>query len=197
MSFTTGSLLYRESVQLAELYQELGNWSAVRDRVVSENLLQARTLNTLKRVCCEVVSRLKTLSSGELHLLVAGSSQEQNYLLWLAICRRYSFIADFAVEVLREQYITYKTDLRYEDFDAFFSRKSEWHTELNEIHSTTRNRLRQVLFKILRDVGLLTADHTINPVMLGERLLAALPQSRGGDVLFFPAFAADLRKTVR
>jgi hypothetical protein len=70
MSFTTGSLFHRESVKLAALYLDLGDWNSVRNKVIAENLLQTRTLNTLKRVCREVVSRLKTLSSANLNSLL-------------------------------------------------------------------------------------------------------------------------------
>ena len=105
MSFTTGGLFHRESVKLAALYLDVGDWNSVRDKVIAENLLQTRTLNTLRRVCREVVSRLRTLTRGELECLVESSQQEQGYLLWLAVCRRYRFIADFAVEVLRERYM--------------------------------------------------------------------------------------------
>ena len=193
MSFTTGSLFHRESVKLAALYLELGDWNSVRGRVIAENLLQTRTMNTLKRVCQEVISRLKTLSSGELEFLVDGNHQEQAYLLWLAVCRRYRFIADFAVEVLRERYITLKTDLSYEDFDSFFNRKSDWHSELDEIRPATRSKLRQVLFKILREADLLTANNLINAAMLSPRLLDALIRGSRRDLLYFPAFESDLK----
>lgn len=64
MSFTTGSLFYRESVNMAKLYLDLGDWGSVRDKVIAENLLQARAINSLKRVCNEIVSRLKTMNLG-------------------------------------------------------------------------------------------------------------------------------------
>jgi hypothetical protein len=193
MSFTTGSIFHRESVKLAALYLDLGDWNSVRDKVIAENLLQTRTLNTLKRVCREIVSRLRTLSSGELKFLVEGMHQEQTYLLWLAVCRRYRFVADFAIEVLRERFISLKTVLHHEEFDSFFNRKSEWHPELDEIRPATRKKLRQVLFKILREANLLTADHTINAALLSPQLLAAIPQSNTLDILVFPAFEPQLR----
>ena len=43
MSFTTGSLFHRESVKLAALFLELGDWNAVRDQVLSGNLLGQNT----------------------------------------------------------------------------------------------------------------------------------------------------------
>lgn len=193
MSFTTGGLFHRESVNLAALYLDLGDWNSVRDKVVAENLLQTRTLNTLKRVCREVVSRLRTLSQSELEFLVEGSHQEQAYLLWLAVCRRYRFIADFAVEVLRERYITLKADLTHEDFDSFFNRKSEWHLELDEITPATRSKLRQVLFKILRDADLLAANNMINAAMLSPRLLDVIHRGNRRDVSYFPVFESDLK----
>lgn len=193
MSFTTGSLFHRESVELTALYLGLGDWSSVRDKVIAENLLQTRTLNTLKRVCREIISRLRTLSSDELEFLVEGSNQEQAYLLWLAVCRRYRFIADFAVEVLRERYITLKSDLTHEDFDSFFNRKSEWHLELDEITPATRGKLRQVLFKMLREADLLTANSMIHTAMLNPRLLSLIQQSSPRDILYFPVFESDVK----
>ncbi len=193
MSFTTGGLFHHESVELAALYLDLGNWKSVRDKVVAENLLQTRTLSTLKRVCREVISRLRTLSPGELEFLVEGSHQEQAYLLWLAVCRRYRFIADFAIEVLRERYITLKSSLTHEDFDSFFSRKSEWHLELDEITPSTRGKLRQVLFKILREADLLTAKNMIRAALLSPGLLDLINQGSHRDILHFPVFESDVK----
>ncbi|AJY71181.1 hypothetical protein RW64_17270 [Geobacter sulfurreducens] len=193
MSFSTGGLFHLESVELAGLYLDLGDWKLAKDKVLNENLLQARTLSTLNRNCREIISRLKTLSSAEIEFLVDANHQEQAYLLWLAACRRYRFIADFAVEVLRERFITLKADLTHEDFDSFFNRKSEWHLELDEISPSTRNKLRQVLFKILREADLLTANNMINAAMLSPRLLDVIHQGSRRDVLYFPLFDSDLK----
>ena len=194
MSFTAGSLFYLESVKLAALYLELDSWISVRDRVISENLLQSRTMGTLKRVNQEVCSRLKTLNPKELELLVEGNRKEQVYLLWLAMCRRYRFIADFAVEVLRERYVSLKMDLSHEDFDSFLNRKSEWHPELDRIQPTTRSKTRQVLFRALREADLLTGNNMINMAILSRRLLDAIPRASRSDILYFPAFESDLKR---
>lgn len=193
MSFIAGSLFHRESVELAKLYLDLGDWSSVSSRAIADNVLQTRTQSTRKRFCREVISRLRTLSPSELDLLAGGSQQEQAYLLWLAICRRYSFIADFAVELLRERFITLKSDLTYEEFDSFFNRKSEWHSELDDITPTTRCKLRQVLFRTLREADLLTTNNTIHAAMLSPRLLELFHQGKRRDVLFFPVFESELK----
>lgn len=194
MSFIGGGLLRYESVQLAALYFDLGDWDVVRNKVMTENLLQARTLSTLKRICGEIISRLKVLNSGEIELLVEGSAQDQAYILWLAVCRKYRFIADFAVEVLQERYITLKIDLTHEDFNSFFNRKSEWHSELDAIAPSTCYKLRQILFKLLREADLLTAKNMINVALLSPRLLKLLQQGNHSEILYFPLFESDLKE---
>ena len=194
MSFTTGSIFHKESVELAALYLELDDWKVVREKVVSENLLQARTLNTSHRVCREIISRLKTLNARELDLFIKSNQKDQGYLLWLAVCRRYQFIADFALEVLRERYISLKTDLHQEDYEAFFNRKSEWHPELDQIQPATKQKLRQVLFKILKEVDLLTSNNTINAAMLSPQLSEVISFENRQDIQFFPVFDASLRR---
>lgn len=193
LSFTTGGLFHRESVSLAKLYLHLGDWNSVRNKVIEENLLQARTLNTLKRVYREVVSRLKLLSIGELEFFNEGNHQEQAYLLWIAVCRRYKFIADFAVEVLRERFLSLKADITHEDFNVFFNRKSEWHLELEQISPATQTKLRQVLFRILREADLLTVDNMINAAMLSPGLLELIYQDHRNDILCFPIVEFDFK----
>ncbi|WP_068816054.1 DUF1819 family protein [Phormidesmis priestleyi] len=193
MSFTTGSLFYQESVKLAVLFLEIQDWNLVRDMVLSKNLLQSRTVNTSKRVCREVCSRLRTLHENELDLLAHGTFQEQSYLLWLAVCRRYKFIADFAREIVREKYISLQFALDYEDFDFFFNKKSEWHEELDQIKPATRIKSRQILFKMLREADLLTSNNLINPAMLSPQLLSTISEEHRQNLLIFPAFEAELK----
>jgi len=192
MSFTTGGLFRQESVEIARLYLQLNNWNIVRDKVLTENVLQTRTITSSKRIVREICSRLKKLSLDELNLLVEGSAQEQGYLLWMAVCRHYKFIADFAVEVIRERYITLNQNLQYEDFDFFFNKKSEWHDEIELIKPTTRKKLRQVFFKMLREADLLTKNNTIIGAMLTPRLLDTIQRGDNKEIFIFPAFESDL-----
>lgn len=178
--------MHQESIRVAEVYAALQDWDATRERVIAENLLQTRTQNTLRRFCREITSRLKLLHEAELALLVNGTQQEQRYLLWVAICRRYHFIGDFAKEVLRERYLSLTTTLPPAEFDAFFNRKAEWHEELERIAPTTRAKLRQFLYRMLREADLLTADHRIQAAILSDRLMAAIAEADRHDLQLFP-----------
>ena len=194
MSFTTGGLFHQESVKLAVLYLDRNDWRAVRDTVLSENLLQSRTLATSKRICREIISRLSTLNTTELTSLVHANSKDQAYLLWLAVCRCYSFIADFAVEVIRERYISLNNDLRHEDFDAFLNEKSEWQPELDNLQPATKKKLRQVLFRNLHEAGLLSSQNMIQPVDLQSKALRDVARHAANDLSVFPIMGSDLKE---
>lgn len=195
MSFTTGGLFHHESVKVASLYLQFGNWEVTRDEVIRQNVLQARALNTSKRVCREVISRLKTLSLTELKFLVEADRQNQAYLLWMAICRRYQFIADFAVEVIRERFLSLKADLNPVEFDIFYNRKSEWHQELDKIQPSTRGKLRQVLFKMLKDANLLTEKQVINAAMLSPELKALIANANLQEFMVLPILEINLKES--
>jgi len=188
LSFTNGDLLSRESLELANLFLNIRDWNMVREKVVANNLLQAKTLSTTKRICAEVCSRLKMLSQNELELFAETTIQEQGYLLWLAICRRYKIVAEFAVEVLRERYLSLKNSLNYEDFYFFFSKKLECDQELAKVSQRTIDKARQVLFRIMRQSGLLTTNNEINTALLSPRLLNELANNTCKDISVFPCF---------
>lgn len=193
ISFTSGSLYHRESVMLVELYLSVQDWGGVRDQALSSNLLQARTESTAKRICREAIARLKTLRDAEITFLSDANHQDQAHLLWVAVCRLYRFMADFAVEVVRERYISMKLDLSFEDFDAFYNRKSEWHDELDKASASTRDKLRQVSFRMLREAGLLSKDNTINTVLLSPGLTDLILRNNPDEFRYFPVFDSDIR----
>jgi hypothetical protein len=76
---------------------------------------------------------------------------EQKQLLWLAVCKRYAYIREFSVEVLNEKYLRLDYELTEFDYDVFFSRKADWHIELDKLTDSTRKKLKQVLFRMLRE----------------------------------------------
>ena len=186
MSFTTGALFYHESVKIIEFFSYLKQWEKVREAVVAENAIQARTTNTLKRVTNEIISRLKTLSEQELAFFTEVSHTERGYILWLAICRRYAFIGDFAVDVIHDHFISLKNTVTYDDYAVFFNKKAEWHNEVDRIAASTRRKLRQTLFQIMREANLLDKNNTIIPVPLGTGFQKLLASVEGREALFFP-----------
>lgn len=186
MSFTTGALFYHESAKIVELFSFLKHWEKIREVVVAENAIQARTTNTLKRITNEIISRLRMLSEQELTFFAEATYIERRYILWLAICRRYAFIGDFAVDVIHDNFISLKNTVSYDDYAVFFNKKAEWHNEVDRVAASTRRKLRQTLFQILREANLLDKNNTIIPVTPGAGFQKLLASVEGRETLFFP-----------
>ena len=125
LSFNTRAALILDTITIARLYTEIGNWNDVRDTVLEHNTLQARTISTLKRIYSEISNRLKTLSDDEIDLLVKGTGhereKEQKQIVWLGICKRYLLIRDFTIEVLSHYYDKAQYSLSQDDYDAFYN----------------------------------------------------------------------------
>ena len=186
MSFTAGTLLFKESVLISNLYLETRDWNLTKELVISSNLLQTRTTSSSKRISSETINRLKCLSDDELDLLSMGDYQEQLEIVWLGICRYYPFIKDFAIEVIRDKISTFAYELQHEDFDAFFYKNMQWHEELEDIAETTRNKLRQVLFKMLHEAKFLNKNNLIPLTMLSPRVVNLICRGSSEELLIYP-----------
>jgi hypothetical protein len=194
LSFTTGGLFLQESPIVVERYLALRDWSQTRNQVRNDNLLQVRTAAAALRISKELIARLELLESDELEELLNGSARDRGYLLWVAACRRYAIIHDFAVEVLREHYLLLRRQISFGDYDAFFNAKALWHTELDEIAQSTQRKLRQNLFRMLRDADLISDQQHIQTAMLSPRLAKLLARRGRDDMVVFPATDNEIQR---
>lgn len=194
LSFTTGGLFLQEAPVIVERYIALRDWSQTRNQVRNDNLLQVRTAAAALRISKELIARLEHLESDELEELVNGSARDRGYLLWVAACRRYAIIHDFAIEVLREHYLLLRRQLSFGDYDAFYNAKALWHTELDEIAQSTQHKLRQNLFRMLRDADLISDQQHIQTAMLSPRLAQLLARRGRDDLLVFPATDNEIQR---
>lgn len=186
LSFTSGALLMREAMIAVPLYLRERDWSKVRALVEDENLLQARTVESGRRLAREVVQRLAALTDDEIELLIDTTATERAHLLWAAACRRYDLIGEFAEEVVRERFLLMTPTLNYEDFDSFLRGKALWHAELAELKDSTLRKLRANLFRMLREAGLLSDEGYLVQSVLSQRVASALAARTPSDIRFFP-----------
>jgi len=188
LSFTTSSARIPESLKLVQLYLDLGDWNAVRQHVIADNVLQQRTVRSRKKMYQELSSRLKLLTDDELKYLNRGTHQEQSQLIWLAICRRYAFIRDFAIEVIHEAVLTLKSTVTYDEYNSFYTAKMVTHPELGTVADSTYRKVRQVLFLMLTEIQILDTDRTIHVTVLSPNL-KSLAQKADPDVIrWYPVY---------
>lgn len=190
LSFTSGSLLTQEALIAAPIYLRERNWATTRAQIKDENLLQTRVARSNTRMLGALIPRLQVLTDAELQIVADGTSTERGQLMWVAACRQYGLIGEFAEEVLRERFLTLAGKVTYEDFDSFYRGKAIWHDELDEVTDLSYKKARQVVFKMMVDAGLLTKQGLIEPTPLSTRVADCLSHRTPSDIRFFPTKAA-------
>lgn len=197
LSFTAGGLLALESLTVVDVYQQFHDWAVTLEKVKTQNLLQSRTASTSERKLREIRLRLQTLTSEQLALLSRGSRTEQNAVLWIAICKRYQFVRDFAKQVLREKYLSLEYVIEECDFDNFFESQIVWHSELERLAPSTCTKLRTVTLRMLKEAELTTADGFIQPTLFSPELAAVIHHDDPELFQIFPISPTDIPEPIR
>lgn len=186
LSFTSGALLLAEASVVVPVYLRERDWTRTRAAVEDANLLRARTVASGHRRAREITQRLSQLTDEELDLLDEAMLDERGHLMWVAACRRYALIGEFAEEVLRERFLTLAEAVTHDDFDAFLLTKAMWHDEIAELKESTTRKLRANVFRMLVEAGLLGDDGRIIPALLSERVAKLVDARTPSDLRFFP-----------
>lgn len=138
----------------------------IANQVYNENLclddidatvLNKQRINTSKRELHELLLRLKRLSDDELEVLATTSLVNQRLLCFISCIRAYLFIREFMDEVVLENHRLLKPTIEELDYTIFFNRKSLEYNEIDNLASSTKYKIKQVLFKMLEQAGLI--DH--------------------------------------
>jgi len=192
MSFTSGGLFLNESNAVAGLHQSGEDWRETLERALHEGTTSLPKVASNRRTLREIVNRLSTLRDEEIRFLTnEAGRQEQQYLLWVATCRAYRFVREFAVEVICDRYLSYQLDLPLESFDIFFTAKADWDDELASISDTTLNKLRQILFRMMREASILSAENRIQSTYLSAPLKLLIESTAPADLAVFPGVIVE------
>ena len=73
----------------------------------------------------------------------------------------------------------------------FWDEKAEWHSELDDISRSTRLKLRQVLYRMMREAGILSTEGILQTAYLTTRLKALIAGSRAADLAIFPGIQIE------
>jgi len=194
LSFTTGGLFVRESEDIARRFLQGGTWAETRAAVRLENVLQVRTATASLRISKEVISRLEMLQRKEVEFLIDCSYSDRACLLWTAVCRRYEFVKEFAQEVLRENYVLMRGRVTLSNFDAFLNSKALWHDELDQLAKSTQSKLRQNLFRMMREAGFINLQYSTLQAMPSSALVQLLAQQGADELTIFPVSDLDIKR---
>lgn len=184
-SFTAVGLAPVAMQEVAALYRDCGSGEATYARIVKENALKCRTVSALRRIAAELVLRIGRLSPEERARFVENRLNERNVFAWLAVCRAYDLVGDFASEALHEAYVTGQKTYATSDYEKFVNGKLALHPELDELSEQTYAKVRQVVFRMMREAGFLDKKDNIIPLVMDAELMDFIPER---DLAFFPMY---------
>ena len=186
LSMSGSSVRRPETVETARLYLDLGDWNAVRRKVVEENLYQLNAESSRKRVAGELIKRLRTLTEDEVRFLVDAFGDDQSAMLWVSVCRTYQFVSDLSANVLRDSYGSGIPTYTEGAYEAFFEQEAEVHPELARLTEAGRKKMRNQVFRMLVECDLVTEDGTITPLHPSPAFVSAIDGEHAGDLDLFP-----------
>ena len=186
LSFGTGNAFINESNLILKKYLENKDWSVTEKYSIDNNILQTNTLSSTKRIFREISLRLKSLSHQEQEFFIRSNYLDQSILIWIAICRTYKFIGDFASMIISEKFSSYQIEMDYNDFNYFYEQQKVVYEELNSLKDSTRKKLRQVIFKIMKDLNIVSKTKEITPLFPSKEIKEISINTTNDMQLFLP-----------
>ncbi|MEA1919062.1 MAG: DUF1819 family protein [Campylobacterota bacterium] len=173
LSFTSASLSTYESEIVANLFDETKDWAVVQKSVVDDNVIQKESLATRRRKFSEIRKRLELLTPEQISFYSEATSSDVKYLTLLACYKFYQFIFDFASQVIRNKLLLFDFQILNSDYESFYDSKRMAYDNLNTISEMTQKKLKQVMFKIFEQAGLIDSvkSKNIQKPYLSEELI--------------------------
>ncbi len=156
LTFTAASLRPELARVVAETYLATDDWQATKEKILSSNALQCRSSNSTIRLERELRQRLATLTRDQLVHIAQATAEARTALSWLAVCKHSPFAFEFASEVLRDKLFAHDPVLRPSDYESYIDNKSILHPGLVGLTPSSKAKIRQVLFRMLFEAGLVT-----------------------------------------
>lgn len=173
---TGASALITETLVVAEEYHKLSDWTLVKESLISNNLLNKIKQSTFNREFAEIKKRINNLSQQQIELMVSGDMDEAKSMIFLSIIKSYDFFKDFMIEVLSHKFQLFDRFLADSDYNRFINYKNINHPELLTITPETASKVKQVIFRILEQLGILTSakNGTIIKPMLSSKSIEVI-----------------------
>ena len=180
-----GGLLLQEANLVVSMFDPHIESSIVARRIADSKVLGQRTQATGSRVSSELVKRFSNLTEDEINYFKSAYSEDQTALLWIAACRTYKLLGEFATLVVRDKFLSLSTLLEAYDFESFLRQRALWSEEISQLTESTQYKLRQSTFLMLREVGILSSENVIHERELSSSLLEVITRSKPNGIEFF------------
>jgi BrxA len=156
-----GSLMIRESRVVADLLLQDVSPEAWAQAIEVDNLLQKRTISTAKRNAIAIRKRLETLEPMFWRAIRDGDDELATQAALCATLERNLLLVEFFERVLNDAYLTHSVKIEaYQWFD-FLEESAKRDPAIFDWSESTKKKMRQVVFRILVDVGYLKGPRNL------------------------------------
>jgi hypothetical protein len=170
---TAGALKIPESRVIAELLLRNITDREWRKAIYAENVLQARSPKTAKRLSVLIRGRLVSVEAPLWKVIRDGSLVEATHACLAATVKTNFLLGDFLDLVVREQYRTFQKALSLSLWTQYIQDCRSRDPEMPQWSESTITRLRSSVFTILAEAGYiestktrkLQAVHIVKPVL--------------------------------
>lgn len=182
---TAGALKMPESRIIADLLLRGIDEAEWEDAIVAQNVLQARTSETARRLTRLIRGRLEQMQPDLWRLARDGSGAVAAHAVLAAAVKHSALLGDFLDLVVREQYRLFSPALSHKLWEQYLERCRERDPEMPDWPDSTRKRLRSSVFQTLAQAGYIdnTRSRKLQGVHIAAPVIQYLEAHHEGDVL--------------
>lgn len=158
VGLTAEPFLYQETKLMAEFILNGEEPEKLKKRNLEENLMKHKSINSLSRVNSPIFRRLKVLDEELLRNFVNSDLDSSRFILLYAIMKTDRLVNEFINEIYKDKIMLRKEYIEKYEFDMFYESKAQKSEKLYKASESSKYKLRQVMFKILVDAGLLKKE---------------------------------------
>lgn len=160
LGLTAEPFLYNESKSVAILKMNGNNKEEIKRKVIEDNIFQHKKTQSCKRSFLPVWTRVESLNNELLEVLINSDTRTSKLVLLYAIMKTDRLVFEFINEVYKDKIILMKDTITNNDFEFFFEQKSMQSEVLLKASDSTKAKLKQVVFKIMIDAGIIEKNGT-------------------------------------
>lgn len=182
---TAGALKVAESRVIADLLLERLDASQMKQKILLENVLQARRPKTALRLALLIRGRLATMGPDIWTLVRDGSLVVSTHACLAAAIKHSPLLGDFLDLVVREQYRLFHPALTPALWSRYVEDCRSRDPELPQWSEATIDRLRSSVFQILAQAGYIenTRSLKLQTVHIAQEVLRTLHEHKETYVL--------------
>ncbi|MCY2967015.1 MAG: DUF1819 family protein [Planctomycetota bacterium] len=182
---TAGALKLPESRLIADLLLRRVDAAGWKDAVFTQNLLQARSPATAKRLSNLIRGRLSTMGPDLWKLVRDGKGTVAIHALFASVVKHSPLLGDFLAIVVAEQYRLFSPNLSNTLWAAYLEGCRERDPEMPQWNESTHRRLRSSVFQMLAQAGYIenTRSLKLQTVHIADPVLCYLKANQEDYVL--------------